>query len=99
MVDKIMQTVLTSDLAHRARVLELAGNPTRIRILCALYDHGKMCVSDIAHSLNMSVASISHHLQMMKDNGLVETERMGNNICYKPIKNALTKKLQKFICD
>ncbi|MBI2355877.1 MAG: winged helix-turn-helix transcriptional regulator [Candidatus Doudnabacteria bacterium] len=95
----ISEIELTKDLARRARLLELAGNPTRIRILCVLYERGEVCVSDIAKSLNMSIASISHHLQIMKDNGLVEDERMGNSICYKPVKNELTNKLKKFICE
>ncbi len=98
-MNNLSEIELTKDLVRRARLLELAGNPTRIRILCVLYEKGEVCVSDIAKSLNMSIASISHHLQMMKDNDLVVTERMGNNICYKPVKNELTKKLQKLICD
>lgn len=98
-MSNISEVELTKDLARRARLLELAGNPTRIRILCVLYEKGEVCVSDIAKSLKMSVASISHHLQMMKDNGLVEDKRMGNNICYKPVKSELNNKLKKFICD
>lgn len=98
-MNKLTEIELTKDLARRARLLELAGNPTRIRILCVLYEQGEVCVSDIASSLNMSIASISHHLQMMKDNGLVEDKRMGNNICYKPVKSELNNKLKKIICD
>jgi DNA-binding transcriptional ArsR family regulator len=98
-MNKIREIELTKDLVRRARLLELAGNPTRIRILCVLFERGEACVSDIAESLKMSVASVSHHLQLMRDNGLLEAERMGNNICYKPVKSELVNKLKKLVCD
>jgi len=94
-MDKI---ILTKDLTKRVRFLEIAGDPTRIRILCLMFKYKKACVSEIAESLEMSIASISHHLQIMKDNGFFDTERYGNNICYILIENSLTKQLKKFVC-
>ncbi len=55
-------------------------------------------MSDIAASVEMSVPAVSHQLQLLKDNGLVETKRMGQNICYSLHKNEFTKQLQKIIC-
>lgn len=90
---------LDTMLAKKARVLSLAGDETRIRILCFMFKYKKACVSDIAKSLDMSVSSISHHLQIMKDNGFFITERMGNNICYALKKSAFMRGLEKVICD
>ncbi|MBI4363624.1 MAG: winged helix-turn-helix transcriptional regulator [Candidatus Doudnabacteria bacterium] len=98
-MNKVSEIELTKDLVRRARLLELAGNPTRIRIFCILFERGETCVSDIAASLQMSIASISHHLQMMRDNELLEAVRMGNKICYKPVKGELMNKLKKLICE
>ncbi|MBI4050315.1 MAG: winged helix-turn-helix transcriptional regulator [Candidatus Doudnabacteria bacterium] len=89
---------LSQNLEEKARLLELAGDPTRVRILCALYQYEDVCVSDIAESLNMTVSAISHHLQLLKDNGLVETRRMGQNICYSLVNSDFTKKLKKIVC-
>lgn len=86
-------------LVKRARLLELAGNSTRIRILCFMFDYKKACVSDIATSLEMSLASISHHLQIMRDNGFFTTERMGQNICYILVENNFMSQLKKVICN
>ena len=98
-MNKTSEIELTKDLVRRARLLELAGNSTRIRILCLLFERGEACVSDIAKNLKMSVAAVSHHLQMMRDNELLAAVRMGNNICYKPVKSELVNKLKKMICE
>lgn len=94
----IAQKPLTKDLAKKARILELAGDETRIRILCTLFEHQNICVSDLAKSLNMSIASISHHLQLLQDNELVSSVRKGKNICYSLNKTPLIKYVRQFIC-
>lgn len=90
---------LTPAISKRARLVSLAGDETRFRILCFMFEHGKACVSDIAESLGMTLPTISHHLQIMRDNGFFVTERMGNNICYILIKNNFARHLQKVVCE
>lgn len=92
------KTPLTSALRERSRFLALAGDETRIRILCFLFEYGEACVSDIAESVDASVNSVSHHLRLMKDNGLLESERMGTSICYKLVKSEFINNLKKAIC-
>ncbi|MBI2989900.1 MAG: winged helix-turn-helix transcriptional regulator [Candidatus Magasanikbacteria bacterium] len=86
------------ELIKKARLIELAGDPTRMRILCFMFEYDKACVSDIAESLDMSVNAVSHHLQIMRDNGYFETHRIGNMVCYMLIRNEFTKQLEKLIC-
>lgn len=90
---------LDQAIIKKARMLELAGDPTRIRILCFMFEYKKACVSDIAASLDMSIAGISYHLQIMRDNGYFTTERMGNSICYILVESDLTKRLHQIICE
>lgn len=89
---------LNVGLVKKARVLSLAGGPTRIRILCFMFRYHKACVSDIAESLGMGIAGISHHLQLMRDNGFFVTERLGQNICYILVASDDVKYLEKIIC-
>ena len=89
---------LNGALLKKARMLDLAGDPTRIRILCFMFKYKKACVSDIAKSLDMTVASISHHLQIMKDNGFFATERMGQNICYILNEQKDMRRLERIVC-
>ncbi len=89
---------LTPETIKMARLLELAGDPTRLRILCFMFEYEKACVTNIAESLDMNINAVSHHLQIMRDNGYFETERIGNMICYILIKNKFTKLLKKIVC-
>lgn len=90
---------VTDDVTKRARLLALAGDPTRLRILCLMFAYKEACVSDIAESLGASVANISQHLQTMKDNGYFVTERVGTSICYKLVDDELVQRLHPLICD
>lgn len=90
---------LSNDLETKARLLALAGDPTRIRILCLLFQTKEGCVSDIAKSLNMTISAISHQLQLLRDNRLVETKRQGQMICYSLKESRFTKQLERIICD
>lgn len=78
--------------------MRTAGDANRIRIICHLMKHGEVCVSDIAAALHLSVATASHHLQVMAKDGLVVPVRDGKRICYKLPKTALMNGLKKFIC-
>lgn len=90
---------LTPKLLKKARFLAIAGDQTRIRILCYMFENKKACVSDLANALKMTVSAISHHLQIMRDNGFFETERKGNTICYILVENDDTRKLGKIVCE
>lgn len=84
-------------LDRTARLLALAGDETRIRILHLMLNQKEACVTDVARGLNMSLACVSHHLQLLKDAGLVKTTRKGNNICYALNKNSATETLKKIL--
>jgi ArsR family transcriptional regulator, lead/cadmium/zinc/bismuth-responsive transcriptional repressor len=73
---------LSRELEKKARILALMGDPTRIRVLKLLSQRSKVKVSDIAKEVSMSIACVSHHLQLLKDNGLVASKRSGNSIYY-----------------
>lgn len=59
-----------------------ALEPTRLQILFLVGRHGRMCVGDIASHFRASRPAISHHLKVLKQGGLVETEREGQQIFY-----------------
>ncbi len=81
-----------------ARSMRTAGDERRLHIMCHLMKHGERCVSEIAHDLKMSVATTSHHLQVMAQDELVVALRDGKRICYTLPKTPLVQGLKKFIC-
>jgi ArsR family transcriptional regulator len=83
----------------RAELLGVAADPTRLRILCFMFDRNEGCVSEIAEALDMSVAAISHHLQIMKEHKIFETQRKGTKICYRLVESNFTKLIRDFVCE
>lgn len=85
-------------LNELAKLMRTAGDESRLKTLCVIFSKKKVCVSDIAKELNMSIAITSHHLQVMSREGLVIPSREGKRICYKLPKDPFVKDLEKFIC-
>ena len=90
---------LDPSMVKRARLLSLAGDETRIRIFCFMFEYDEGCVSDIAESLGVNVNTVSHHLRMMKDVGILTSEKMGTNVCYKLIVDDFSENLKAAICE
>jgi DNA-binding transcriptional ArsR family regulator len=68
-----------------AKVLSLAGNEVRFKILFLIYNEGEMCPCDLSDVLDMSVPAISQHLRKMKDGGLIKDNKIGQTIFYRLI--------------
>lgn len=85
-------------LNELAKLMRTAGDESRLKILCVIFNEDKVCVSDIAKKLDLSVAIVSHHLQVMSKEGLAVPVREGKRICYQLPKKPFIKDLKKFIC-
>lgn len=72
----------SSSLAQLGKVLELAGNEVRLKILYLLEEEGEVCPCDISDILGMSIPAISQHLRKMKDGNIIEARRSGQTIFY-----------------
>lgn len=64
------------------QTLRALGDPTRREILRVLRDEGDLAAGDIAGRFPMTAASVSHHLAVLKEAGLVQAERQGRSIVY-----------------
>ena len=78
--------------------MRTAGDESRLEILCVIFNRRNVCVSDIAEELGMSVAIVSHHLQVMAQENLVSPMREGKRVCYQLPDEPFVKDLKKFIC-
>ena len=61
--------------------LRALGDPTRREILRVLR-LGDLTAGEIAARFPMTAASVSHHLSVLKDAGLVRAQRDGRNLIY-----------------
>lgn len=85
-------------LNELAKLMRTAGDESRLKILCIIFNKKKVCVSDIAKELDMSIAIVSHHLQALSREGLLLSVREGKRICYELPTDPFVKDLKKFIC-
>ncbi len=87
------------------KVFKALGDKNRLRILKML-QHKKMCVCELAAALGISQPSVSRHLSLMRDAGLVTDERNGPWIDYalceeniNPYTQAIMSHLSEWIND
>jgi ArsR family transcriptional regulator len=73
------------------------ADPTRVRILAALRA-GELCVCELCDALQVPQSTLSTHLQVIRDSGLVQTRKEGKWIYYAldAKKAGLTKPIFKF---
>lgn len=93
--EKIKQEVL-NEIPNNKQLLELANffqnfsDSTRLKILSclSLYD---MCVNDLSVLLNVNQTTVSHQLQILRSEKIVEYRRVGKVIIYSLQKKSVTK--------
>lgn len=67
---------------HFARVAKALASANRLELLEALAQ-GERSVDGLAKASGMSVANASHHLQVLRDGGLVQSRREGLQVIYR----------------
>src|SRR5918992_4368687 len=73
-----------------AAIAKAIGDPVRLQLLDVLRKHaGKVCVYELVPLFDLSQATISHHLKVLREAGLVESERRGLWAYYYVIPEAL----------
>ncbi|WP_423820145.1 metalloregulator ArsR/SmtB family transcription factor [Salinimicrobium sp. TIG7-5_MAKvit] len=78
---------LDNGFRQMTKLLSIAGNDVRLKILFLLDLENELCPCDIADILEMSVPAISQHLRKMKDAGLIASRREGQTLYYSLVKS------------
>jgi len=73
-------------VSRLAKILDLAGNEVRLKILYLLNKESEMCTCDLSDILSMTVPAVSQHLRKLKDGGLVSNKKVGQTVFYSLIK-------------
>jgi ArsR family transcriptional regulator len=68
-----------------ARVFKAIAEPVRLRLLSLIASHagGEACVCDLTGAFELSGPTISHHLKVLREAGVIEGERRGTWIYYR----------------
>lgn len=84
---------LTPDEAvNLATIFRVLGEPARLQILSliAAQPSQEVCACELAKPLGLSQPTVSHHLKVMYEAGLLERERRGTWIYYRILPKQLT---------
>lgn len=68
-----------------AKVFKALGDPVRLRLLSMIASRagGEVCVCDLTPAFDLSQPTISHHLKLLKQAGLIDSERRGTWVYYR----------------
>jgi ArsR family transcriptional regulator len=73
-----------------AEVAKALGDPVRVQLIDVLRNHaGKVCVCELVPLFDLSQPTVSHHLKVLRQAGLVGSERQGLWAYYYVIPDAL----------
>lgn len=73
------------DAVALAPLFKALGDPVRLRLvsLIASHDGGEACVCDLTDAFDLTPPTISHHLKVLRNAGLITAERRGTWIYYR----------------
>jgi len=77
-----MNNEIQKKYQKRSEIIKALAHPTRLFIIDFLSD-GEKCVCEIVEQVGVDISTISKHLLVMKNAGLVESEKRGLNMFYK----------------
>ena len=69
-------------LDARAKVLKAMAHPSRLYILEEL-EKGEQCVCDLTEMIGADVSTVSKHLSVLKQAGIVIDDKRGNQVFYR----------------
>ena len=74
-----------------APLLKALADPVRLRLMSLVASHpgGEVCVCDLDESFDLSQPTISHHMKVLHDAGLVDRDKRGVWVYYRARSEAL----------
>lgn len=84
-------TVTEADAGAVAPMFKALGDPVRLRLLSLIAGGAEVCVCDLTGQFDVGAPTISHHLRVLREAGLVTSERRGTWVYYAVRREALDR--------
>ncbi|WP_255658063.1 metalloregulator ArsR/SmtB family transcription factor [Actinoplanes sp. L3-i22] len=70
-----------------ATMFKALGDPVRLRLLSMIASApgGEICVCDLSSAFHLTGPTISHHLRILREAGLVDSDRRGTWVYYRAV--------------
>jgi ArsR family transcriptional regulator, arsenate/arsenite/antimonite-responsive transcriptional repressor len=75
----VREPITASQAADLARILKALADPVRLQLvsMVAAHDGGEACVCDLTDPLGLAQPTISHHLRILVDGGILTRDKRG----------------------
>ena len=85
------QPLSPAQAVELSQVFKAMGDPVRLQLLSLIASHegGEACVCDPSGVFDLTGPTISHHLKVLREAGLIEGDRRGTWIYYRAVPAAL----------
>jgi ArsR family transcriptional regulator len=70
------------------QLLQALGHPTRLAIVRELVGTSQVCACDFTSCCDVGQPTVSHHLKILRDAGVIESQRRGTSIFYSLVPTA-----------
>lgn len=80
-----------ADAQRHAQVFKALGDPTRLRLvtMVAAHQDHEACVCDLTEPLDLGQPTVSHHLKILVDAGILRRDKRGTWVYYSIVPGAL----------
>jgi DNA-binding transcriptional ArsR family regulator len=65
------------------QLFQALGHPTRLAIVRELMGTSEVCACDFTSCCDVGQPTVSHHLRILRDAGVIDSERQGTSIFYR----------------
>ena len=89
----VREPIGESAAAGLAQVFKALGDPVRLRLVSLIGAHqgGEVCVCDLTTAFNLTQPTISHHLKVLREAGIITSERRGTWVYYRLVPAVLDR--------
>jgi ArsR family transcriptional regulator, arsenate/arsenite/antimonite-responsive transcriptional repressor len=89
----ISEPINETAAAALAPVFKALGDPVRLRLISLIgaRQGGEVCVCDLTAAFELSQPTISHHLKVLREAGLIDSQRRGTWVYYRLVPAALDR--------
>lgn len=89
----VREPLAATQAVDLAVVFKAMGDPVRLRLLSLIASHqgGEVCVCELTAVFDLTGPTISHHLKVLREAGLISGERRGTWVYYRVLPDRLTQ--------
>jgi ArsR family transcriptional regulator, arsenate/arsenite/antimonite-responsive transcriptional repressor len=87
------EPLTAAEAGEMSVLLKAIADPARLRLvsLIACHEGGEACVCELTGAFDLTAPTISHHLRVLREAGLISSERRGTWVYYRTNPHVLAR--------